>query len=296
LTVDVDTCALCGAQRYRPRFRDEPYEVRECCACGLVWVSPRLEEGELVGIYAAEGYWRSPSPKEQGYADYRGDEALYLRTFRRRLERALRGGPAGGRALDVGCAAGFCMQVLAERGFDVRGVEVSPTIAATAQARFGADAVHVGTLDTAPSEPGTFDLVTLWDVVEHVPDPRALLVRALQLLAPGGLLVLETQNVASAFARALGPRWHHYKHAEHLYHFTPPTIRRLLEQSGLRVEAITSRDAGKWVSLDFVAERSARLHPALSSALAPLARLGRGRGVYVNVHDEMIVTARAAES
>jgi len=289
--VDVGACRLCGGVRWTLRFREGIHEVRRCEDCGLVWVSPRRDEAGLQALYSGEDYWRSDSPKECGYADYRGDEERYLETFRLRLDRALRDGPRGGRALDVGCAAGYCLRVLAERGFAVKGVELSPVIAREAQAHLGQDAVHVGTLETSPHAPGSFDLITLWDVVEHVIDPHALLRRARELLAPGGLLVLETQDVESPFARILRRRWHHYKHSEHLYHFAPATIRRLLTDSGFRVEALTHRYAGKHVSGAFVAERSGRVHPALPRVLGPLGRLG---GVYVNVFDEMLLLARAA--
>lgn len=285
----VDACMLCGSTGFEACFRQEPHEVRRCRACGLVWVSPRLEGDQLTALYD-EDYWCSDDPKVHGYADYRAEEERYLQTFRLRLDHALRDGPRSGRALDVGCAAGFCLAVLAERGFDVHGVEPSAAIARDAQARVGAGRVFVGTLDQAPHGPRSFDLVTLWDVVEHVPDPHSLLRRARDLLAPGGLLVVETQDVGSAFARVLGRRWHHYKHAEHLYHFSPGTIRRLLGDCGLSVVSLTHRHAGKHVSGAFVAERSGRLHAALPRMLAPL---GRMPGLYVNVFDEMIVRARA---
>lgn len=268
--------------------------MRRCVACGFVWVSPRLEDAELLSLYNSERYWRSESPGAVGYGDYRADAPLYLRTFRRRLERALRDGPREGRALDVGCGAGYCLEVLAERGFDVYGVEVSETIAREAMARVGAERIHVGTLETSPHGPGSFDLVTMWDVVEHVVDPRALLERARRVLRPDGLLVLETQNVDSLFARLLGRRWHHYKHDEHLSHFSPASLSRLLQETGLRVDAVTPRFAGKYVSAAFVAERSGRLHPTLARVLEPVGRLAGRRGVYVNVMDEILVLARPA--
>jgi len=291
-SVEVGSCPMCGSERFEVAFTDGPVSVRHCLDCTQVWVSPRLAEDDLLGIYTDSDYWRSASPKTQGYADYRADEPLYVRTFRRRLDFALRNGPHGGRALDVGCAAGFCMKALDELGFQVQGVEPSESIARHAIERFGFD-VHIGTLGTASLEPGSFDLITMWDVVEHVVDPRALLVQARELLKPEGLLVLETQNVASAFARILGPRWHHYKHTEHVLHFNPKTVRDLLLSAGFRPATVTPRYAGKYVSLDFIAERSARLHPVLSRLLAPLTRLD-APGVYVNVMDEMIVTARPA--
>ena len=294
MTVDVTRCRICGSERFRSRFREGRHDVRGCEECGFVWVSPRLDDEALAALYDSELYWRSDAPRHLGYGDYRGDSTLYLRTFRRRLDRALRDGPRRGRALDVGCAAGYCLEVLAERGFDVYGVELSATIAREAKARVGDARVHVGTLEGSPHAPASFDVVTMWDVVEHVADPRGLLERARELLRPDGLLVLETQNVVSAFARLLGPRWHHYKHDEHLSHFAPATVSRLLHESGFHVEALTPRFAGKYVSGEFVAERAGRLHPALARVLRPLAALGRRRGFYVNLMDEMLVLARPA--
>ena len=291
--VAVDGCPLCGGGDFRVAFSEPPYTVRRCSACGMGWTSPRLDEAGLAGIYQADTYWRSPSPKIQGYSDYAGDQPLYLDTFRMRLRRVLRDGPHGGRALDVGAAAGFCMAAGRELGFEVHGVELSPTMAAHARQRLGLESIHVGTLDSAPFPDGQFDLITMWDVIEHVVDPRALLGRARELLAPHGLLVVETQDIDSRFARATGRAWHHFKHAEHILHFTPATVTRLLNESGFRVQELTHRYGGKYVAPAFIAERAGRVHPALSRALAPLARLEHAR-LYLNFMDEMVVRARAA--
>jgi SAM-dependent methyltransferase len=139
--------------------------------------------------------------------------------------------------------------------------------------------------------PHSFDLVTMWDVVEHVPDPQALLRQARSLLKPDGWLLVETQNVTSSFARALGRRWQHYKHEEHLYHFDPATARRLLEQAGFELVHWTPRFGGKYVSFAFIGERAARLNKVLSWCLKPLSWFERAN-VYVNLRDEMILLAR----
>jgi SAM-dependent methyltransferase len=290
--VELDRCPLCGSGRFTTAVTEPPYSVRRCGECTVAWVTPRLEQSGLVAMYDNDSYWRSGAPKTLGYGDYRGDEQLYLKTFRRRLEFALRDGPRAGAALDVGCAAGFCMQVLAERGFEVHGVEVSETIGSYGPARFGFETVHLGTLESYQPPVEAFDLITMWDVIEHVVDPRALLERARELLSPGGLLVLETQDIDSAFARMLGPRWHHFKHAEHIYHFNPESVRALLASAGFRTEQLTHRFGGKYVSLEFIAERAGRVHPVLSAALRPLTRL-ESSGVYLNFMDEMVVLARS---
>jgi 2-polyprenyl-3-methyl-5-hydroxy-6-metoxy-1,4-benzoquinol methylase len=291
--VQAVSCPVCGGDRFRVAFEESPYRVLRCEECGTGVVTPRLDEEALQQLYIDDSYWRSPSPKTQGYHDYRSDEPLYLKTFQRRLDYALQDGPVSGRALDVGCAAGFCMAALRDRGFEVHGLEVSETIASHAREQLGFETIFIGTLESAPYPDHWFDLITMWDVVEHVPDPRALLERARTLLKPDGLLVLETQNIDSRFAQLLGPRWHHYKHAEHIYHFTPSSITRLLSSAGFAVKRLTPRFAGKYVSMHFIAERAERLHPAVSTLLRPLTAFDSG-SVYLNFMDELIVTARPA--
>jgi SAM-dependent methyltransferase len=294
-TVEVSVCPLCHSPLHRTLLREPPYEVRRCAACGLAYVTPRRSSEALAAMYGDDTYWNSPSPKSHGYADYRSEQSRYLRTFRQRLDFALPAGPAGRRALDVGCAAGFCLAVLRERGFDVWGVEVSAVIAGYAQNQLGfGERVFVGLLQDAPLASGSFDVICMWDVVEHVPDPVGLLRRAGELLAPGGRLIIETQDIDSRFAQMLGPRWHHFKHAEHIYHFNPATIRRALGEAGFAVERLSHRHGGKYVSSAFIAERAGRLHPAISRALMPVARRTAQRDLYLNFLDEMIVVARAA--
>jgi SAM-dependent methyltransferase len=286
--VAAGRCPVCAGERFRTALEEPPYRVLRCLDCGTGVVSPRASD--LESIYADGSYWRSQSPRTIGYGDYRAAEPLYVKTFLRRLSFALGDRPASGKALDVGCAAGFCMQALRELGFEAYGVEVSETIATHAIERLGFDTVHIGTLESAPFAESTFELITMWDVIEHVADPGALLGRARELLKRDGLLVLETQNIDSAFARVLGRRWHHYKHAEHIYHFTPASLRRLLEEAGFTVRTMTPRYGGKYVSLDFIAERAGRIHPILSTALAPLRRLD-SVSIYVNVMDEIVAAA-----
>jgi 2-polyprenyl-3-methyl-5-hydroxy-6-metoxy-1,4-benzoquinol methylase len=276
-------------------FEEPPYRVLRCVPCGLVFVTPRASEDTLHEIYDA-GYWQSSSPKLRGYADYAGDEPLYLKTFRRRMRLIRRYVAPVSKVLDIGCAAGFFLRVMDEEGHDVYGVELSATIAAHAKQHLGAERIYVGTLDDLPTdrpgfEPHSFDLVSLWDVVEHVPDPQRLLRQAKEMLTPHGTLILETQNVDSTFAGLLGRRWQHYKHREHLYHFNKATITRVLEQSGFRTVHNTPSFGGKYVSLGFIAERAERLNRALRWLCKPLALIPRA-SLYVNLRDEMVVVAR----
>lgn len=293
--VDVATCQICGSADPALEFEDPPFKIVRCRRCELVWVTPRYEDDAIHELYD-ETYWKSDSPKTKGYASYADEAPLYLKTFELRMRFVESWARPPARVLDVGCAAGYFLRVARQHGYDCWGVEVSAAIAHQAQAALGEERVHVGMLESAPPDrfaPGSFDLVTMWDVIEHVPDPQALLRQAAALLKPGGHLVLETQNVDSRFASLLGSRWHHYKHEEHIYHFNPLSVRRLLEQTGFEVEELTSAFGGKYVSFGFIAERAARLNRVVSTVLSPLSLLKRAN-VYVNLRDEMVIAARVA--
>src|SRR5262245_55759586 len=270
-------CLLCGSKERAVVHEKPPFRIVRCGRCSLVYTLPRLAPAAIEAMYQTD-YWKSDAAKDFGYTDYLADEPLYVKTFTMRGRWIARHRPPPGRALDVGCAAGFALTALQRLGYDVQGVEISREMVEVARRRLGAERVHHGTLDGLAASGalrGPFDLITLFDVVEHVEDPIALLAAAKRLLAPGGIVVLETQNVRSAFARLLGVRWTHYKFQEHLYHFDPATVRTLLAKAGFEVVACTPRRGGKHVSLGFLIERAGRVHPLLSKLLKPLAPLRR---------------------
>ena len=288
-------CLLCGGRSREVMHGRAPYQIVRCRECSLVFTLPRLAPDELRAMYQTD-YWKSEAAKDFGYTDYLADEPLYVRTFRMRGRWIARQRPPPGRLLDVGCAAGFALTAMRELGYDVHGVELSQPMADVARQRIGADRIHCGVLEDVERERlfgGRFDVITMFDVVEHVEDPIALLACARRLLAPGGVLVIETQDVSSLFAKLLGIRWQHYKFQEHLYHFDPRTVRVLLGKAGLDLVRWSRRRGGKHVSFGFLVERAGRVHPLLSTLLAPL-RVLRRRSLYVNVFDEMLVVARSS--
>jgi SAM-dependent methyltransferase len=147
----------------------------------------------------------------------------------------------GQRLLDVGCAAGTFMTFARQAGWQTTGVEVGEATAQAARSR-GLD-VHTGTLrDAFPElEPGSFELVTFWDVLEHVRDPRDELALTRQLLRPGGTIAATMPNVSGLYprstyrliARRTG-RWEYPELPVHLYDFDPRTFTRLVIDSGYR--------------------------------------------------------------
>jgi len=134
--------------------------------------------------------------------------------------------------------------------------------------------------------------VAMWDLIEHAPEPVALMREAVRLLRPGGLIVLSTGDVESLVARLSGPRWHLYHLPEHLSFFSPVTIVQLLESAGLRVQQL--RRDGAMYTLEYLAYRLKTVYPnSLTSLLFRALRKGRmGQwGVWLNLRDIMTVLA-----
>ncbi|MFQ5897179.1 MAG: class I SAM-dependent methyltransferase [Candidatus Methylomirabilia bacterium] len=135
-----------------------------------------------------------------------------------------------GRLLDIGCWTGGFLERMREVGWDVTGIELLPEAAALARAVTGT--IFVGDLMDAPFPDRSFDVVTVFHVVEHVPEPVTAIRRILRWLAPGGMALIEVPNFAGLGRRLFGSAWHGLDLPFHLWHFTPRTLARAVEQAG----------------------------------------------------------------
>ena len=186
------------------------------------------------------------------------------RAFLREIVRLRR----GGRLLDVGCATGFLLEVAQQQGFEPFGLDPNPDAVRIAKQGFG-ERVQQGELDAAAFPGVTFDAVTLIDVLEHVPDPAALLAIVYERLAPGGVLAAVLPNAASLTHRLLGSRWPHYA-PEHLFFWTPAALERQLVAAGFGVREI--RTGIRKTFTRRLSDRLRRLHRRLAPARHRLAR------------------------
>lgn len=228
-------CNACGAKAARELFQRDGFHIVECTSCGLVYVGENLATIDFTSLYD-ESYYTGG--QDGVFADYVGQAPARRASARRRLF-TLRQRVPGGRLLDVGCAAGFFLAE-ARAHYRVRGVELSDYSSRFAREQFGLD-VFSGTLHEATFAAGSFDLVTLWDVIEHVPDPAAVLAEVARVLAPGGRVVLTTGDIGSTYAQQRGVQWHLMTPPWHLYFFSRATLASLAARAGLRVEHIAAR-------------------------------------------------------
>jgi SAM-dependent methyltransferase len=260
----------------------------QCVGCGLIYVNPRPSPEDLATQYQA-GYFHCDEPTFGGYENYEADREEILRTFRRRIALLMPWCRAAApRLLDVGCATGLFLEVARDAGWRVEGIDISEY--ALARARERGFAVSRGTLPSATLESGGYDVVTLWDVIEHVPDPAAVIAECHRLLRPGGVLAMSTPDAGSPPAKWLKGRWLGFRSIdEHLYFFSRASMRALLARGGFRVERFQS--VGKDLSLPRLIARMRFYSKIASVVLRAADRLVPDLRIYLNPHDTMCVIA-----
>jgi SAM-dependent methyltransferase len=220
-------CLICHSTRIRYRFTENGAQVFRCVTCGFQFVYPTPTLDELARYY--DQIYAVPLAR---YAGNRARNAGHIAD----LERWQ---PGCGRLLEVGASYGHSLAAAQARGWQVAGVELSPTAARYARAQFGLPVFTADLLD-APFAAGSFDAAIMWHVLEHTHDPSAQVARLFDLLRPGGVLGLRVPNIASFGARVAGRLWNWMCPPAHLWYFSPQTLPRLLTQHGFDILEITT--------------------------------------------------------
>ncbi len=210
----------------------EIFQVVECARCRLIRLFPWPPPDELGRYYPAE-YWFHPgrSLSERLEERYR---RFVLRDHVRFVSDALRHSKASGRLLDVGCGGGLFLRMMKERGAPVTGLDFSPDAASVAWKANGVP-VAAGSLPRAPFAPGTYSVITMFHVIEHLYDPMTYLESAHRLLEPDGRLVVQVPNAASWQFLLLGENWSGVDVPRHLINFRDSDLDTLLENAGFEV-------------------------------------------------------------
>jgi len=216
---------------------DETFQVMRCPECGLLFLSPRPTTAEIGQYYRYETYRQEFAPAVE-------DETTWLRRWNRRyslnklchfIDEAK---PGGGTLLDVGCGTGnFLAQMRAQGAWTVYGLDTNQKAVEYAKRRFQLQVFH-GVLEDASYPPASFDVVTLWNVLEHLHDPIKTLQEVRRVLCSDGVLILSIPNGESLDARLFGPHWIGLDPPRHLYTFARKTLETLLLRTGFRMRQV----------------------------------------------------------
>jgi len=210
------------------------FTLYSCEACRCLFLHPMPDRGEIERFYPADYWWnaRRSGGLKKLESVYR---KLALRDHVAFITKA-----AGNRSvdvLDVGCGSGTLLGLLKHRGFRVTGLDFSAEAAAIAKAENGVD-VAVGSLEEAHFPAESFDVVTLFHVMEHVTNPRLVLAEVSRVLKPNGVAILQVPNIESWQFKIFGARWYGLDIPRHVIDYSRNSMLKLLADSGFVVNRI----------------------------------------------------------
>jgi 2-polyprenyl-3-methyl-5-hydroxy-6-metoxy-1,4-benzoquinol methylase len=243
--------------------------LARCLDCGMYYTSPRTRDDDIRAAYAEMA--------DTGFLEERHARELTYRRMLDSIER-LTGGRRG-RLLDAGCSMGFFLKQARDRGWQVEGIEPSRWAAEYARKEWGLR-VYDGPVGSADLAPESVDVVTMWDVVEHLLDPVGDVRRLARALKPGGVFALSTHSLGSLSARLLGRRYP-FLMAMHVSHFTPRTTARLLGMAGLN--QIRVRPHLRFLRVGYLIRKMAPKAPRFAALLDRIAGALAARDRYVAV-------------
>jgi len=280
-------CLVCEESNFRFLFEKNDYSVQECLSCKTARVET-IPSPEALRKHYDLSYFKG-SKEKFGYVDYATEEEGLVPTFKSRKTR-IESEISKGRILDVGCATGGFLKVFGPH-WEKHGIELSSELL---EAHPAPKDISIWIGDFLEYETADlFDVITLWDVLDHARDPAAMLEKAAKLLRPGGLLCVLVGDRTSLFARVLGKRWHLYIPPTHLTFFSREGLSRLLDKTGF--EFLSRTYEGKWVPLSQCFFRLSYILPfkfiwKLYEWLAD-TRLGR-LWIPINLRDVALVYSR----
>jgi len=247
-----DPCILCGSKTFRLIFQKNEWRYLRCRNCGLVHLFPRPSQEDLKENY---NHYLPASPREIE------DWAEMMKPIISKSADLVdaRAGSHGKRLLDIGCGYGFFLSEMKARGWEVEGIEISPPGREYARSTLGLN-IHSKPLEGLGLPEDTFDVITLFYVIEHLMNPRDILTEVRRILRPDGLLLLRWPHT-TPIVRLLGPlakRLDLYHTPYHLFDFSPVTIKTLLKLTGFgeietRIGSYTRPPdrLGRWCSAFF---------------------------------------------
>ncbi|MGB9879161.1 MAG: class I SAM-dependent methyltransferase, partial [Anaerolineae bacterium] len=269
--MELGYCAICGKAEGHFLFTGKDrwchlpgfFQVFQCSSCASYFISPRLSPFELRDYYP-EYYCPYLEPQQGRLRRIKENLGTWKQI---RLVKKYKRKP--GKALDVGCGNGAFLLALKNAGWQVWGTEINPTVSERLRSK-GIDVI-LGDLSEIDFADQKFDLITFWDVLEHLPSPRMALQVAAKLASPEGFLIISIPNPESLEATLFGPYWAGWDIPRHLWLAPIPVVSQILEEAGWSIRSIVYGRGRLWLfrlSLYFWMEehRSLRflLKPTLS--------------------------------
>lgn len=248
-------CYLCKKGKPTYHFHKLGYSIYKCAFCNLLSLDFDKDYQTFIHSYYRKGYFTGNN-KIRAYANYKEDKPNIMKNANNILRKVKRI-KSRGLVLDVGCAMGFFMEEAQKLGFKAFGIEISKYAGNFAKKKFG-KRIFLGSVEEFfqkwPKLPNfknlEFDVIILSDIIEHVKDPRGILTYLRKILKNDGVIIIQTGDSDSFWARLMKKNWHFFAPPQHLYFFSKKTLSEVLTQAGFKVTNIYKE--GKYVSLRYI--------------------------------------------
>ncbi|MDQ1557550.1 MAG: hypothetical protein QOD32_610 [Pyrinomonadaceae bacterium] len=281
--ANVNPCVVCGRDdAATPLYPG----ILRCRACGYVYADMRLTDEELFALYNEEFFTGAE------FSDYAADAKFFRKNFALRLRELKKFlDPARHRRLlEIGCANGFFLDVARDEFEHVEGIDITDEGTRYARDELKLDVVQA---DFLAHDYGArkFDVVCMWDTIEHLREPQTYVEKIAAHTKPGALLTITTADVDSLNAKLRKDKWRMIHPPTHLHYFSARTLAQLLDRHGFDV--VYNRYCGFYRSIGNMAYNVLVLRQQKPQLYRPLERLGvGGLGFYLNLYDIMYVIAR----
>ena len=232
-------CPVCGKSNFSPFLKSqdffltkEEHQIVFCNSCGLKFVNPRPDVKEIVKYYESPDYVSHGGKKNAINFLYR-----QVRNFSvKKKYKLVEGQASGKKIMDIGCGTGEFLFFCKQRGFDVTGIEPGMKPRMFAQKEYNLNVYEETWLDSLTKP--EFDVVTLWHVLEHVHSLHQRMKKIIEIIKPGGSIIIAVPNSESWDAIYYGKFWAAYDLPRHLYHFSRESMQILAQTHGLKIESI----------------------------------------------------------
>lgn len=217
-------CQVCGGTS--PYYCSKgSFKYFRCSQCFIVFVDPMPDSSAIYEKDYFEG-----ATHGYGYVNYDEDKKSMYPVFEKYLKEIQNFTGKKGKLLDIGAAKGSFIKYAKDRGWEVAGVELSEY--ASANGRSSGLDIRTGIVEDAGFSNNSFDAITMFDVIEHLSHPASTLKKAMDLLVSGGVIVINTPDSGSVWARTFGTKWHSLIPPEHLMLFNEKSLRIILKNNG----------------------------------------------------------------
>lgn len=272
------TCNLCGSNNPKKLYNKNKFDILKCNDCGLIFTN-FPDNLSIEKIYTGD-YFEGGAV--DGYANYGSTEAILKKEFTGNFNKLKTLKKQNSNLLELGCAYGFFLDI-AKNYFKCSGIEISEHAANIAISK-NLNVKQGDFLKLQDFVNEQYDIIAMFDLIEHLSDPRNTIKKIHEKLAPEGVIIITTGDVGSVLSKIMKKNWRLLTPPQHLFYFSKKTIRMLLEQNGFKILSIDY--PFKFVPLSLITYQLTRI-TKINFKFLNIPKFG----LYINLFDSMRIIA-----